>query len=393
MANLRLPPGSGACEFLGFNQDASAFFTCGKKGVVIHSLESNTKVLQIEDLGPIRQDSYMGRCTVKTELEVVATHIFVPLYVAMFIQSTFSSPSACSFCSMLYCTSLLAYCPTTSPRKLVLFNTATRQRIQTLTFPSPLLAVQMSRKFLCAVTEARVFLYALESVELLCSINTSNNPRGLLALSQDSDYLALPGCLTRGLISVRNLSDPSNGGTLLEFNAHQSPLAAFAWSDGPGHPLIASASVKGTVVRVHSMPQGSKLFTLRRGSTPARISLAFVPGPRPHHVLCAGSDHGTVHVWQLQHHHPRNPIVAVAGHVISAVVPKTLPENAGEKLLALRLLCKKGTSVVVSARNGESGEGAKLAVATSDAHLYTYRLEGFDGHELKCTLEGEWRVI
>ena len=42
-----------------------------------------------------------------------------------------------------------------------------------------------------------------------------------------------------------------------EINAHQSPLAAMAWSaDGT---LLASASNKGTVIRVYNMPGANKV--------------------------------------------------------------------------------------------------------------------------------------
>lgn len=52
---------------------------------------------------------------------------------------------------MLFCTSLLAYVgageqPTLSPRKLTLFNTHANVPIQSVPFPSTILAVHMNRK-------------------------------------------------------------------------------------------------------------------------------------------------------------------------------------------------------------------------------------------------------
>lgn len=51
---------------------------------------------------------------------------------------------------MLFCTSLLAYVgageqPTLSPRRLTLFNTHTNSAIQSLSFPSLVLALHMNR--------------------------------------------------------------------------------------------------------------------------------------------------------------------------------------------------------------------------------------------------------
>jgi autophagy-related protein 18 len=52
---------------------------------------------------------------------------------------------------MLFCTSLLAYVgageqPALTPRKLTLLNTHNNQTIQTLSFPSSVLAMQLNRQ-------------------------------------------------------------------------------------------------------------------------------------------------------------------------------------------------------------------------------------------------------
>ena len=81
--------------------------------------------------------------------------------------------------------------------------------------------------------------------------------------------------------------------------AHSAALqAAMCWNhDGS---LLASASQKGTVLRVHRLPQASKAFTFRRGTYPATIhSLAFSPPKVKPPLLCAASGHGTVHLFRL----------------------------------------------------------------------------------------------
>ena len=52
---------------------------------------------------------------------------------------------------MLYCTSLLAFCgageqATSSPRKLTLYNTHSNCEIASLSFPTSILAITLSRK-------------------------------------------------------------------------------------------------------------------------------------------------------------------------------------------------------------------------------------------------------
>ena len=75
--------------------------------------------------------------------------------------------------------------------------------------------------------------------------------------------------------------------------------AVMAWNhDGS---LLASASQKGTVIRVFRLPDVSKAYTFRRGTTTSTIhSLAFSPPSVKPSLLCAASAHGTVHLFHLE---------------------------------------------------------------------------------------------
>jgi WD40 repeat protein len=75
--------------------------------------------------------------------------------------------------------------------------------------------------------------------------------------------------------------------------------AVMAWNhDGS---LLASASQKGTVIRVFRLPEVSKAHTFRRGTTTSTIhSLAFSPPNVKPVLLCAASAHGTVHLFALE---------------------------------------------------------------------------------------------
>src|SRR6202022_2341256 len=77
-------------------------------------------------------------------------------------------------------------------------------------------------------------------------------------------------------------------------SAHKTPIALLSLS--PKGDILATASDKGTVIRVFSVLSGDKLFQFRRGSYPAKItSMAF-----SHHsdFLVVGSDTETVHLFR-----------------------------------------------------------------------------------------------
>jgi autophagy-related protein 18 len=80
--------------------------------------------------------------------------------------------------------------------------------------------------------------------------------------------------------------------------AHNSPLSCIALNnDGT---LLATASEKGTIIRVFSIPDAQKLYQFRRGSIPARIfSMSFNSTST---LLSVSSATETVHIFRLGAH-------------------------------------------------------------------------------------------
>ncbi len=80
-------------------------------------------------------------------------------------------------------------------------------------------------------------------------------------------------------------------------SAHATQLAALSFS--PSGSRIASASEKGTVIRVFSSSDGARLYELRRGlkRTVNIYSLSFSPCG---HYLACSSNTETVHVFRLE---------------------------------------------------------------------------------------------
>lgn len=77
--------------------------------------------------------------------------------------------------------------------------------------------------------------------------------------------------------------------------AHKSPLSSLALnSEGT---LLATASDKGTIIRVFSVPDAQKLYQFRRGTYPSRIfSMSF---NLVSSLLCVSSATETVHIFRL----------------------------------------------------------------------------------------------
>jgi autophagy-related protein 18 len=77
--------------------------------------------------------------------------------------------------------------------------------------------------------------------------------------------------------------------------AHRSPLSSIAMNNEG--TLLATASDKGTIIRVFSVPQAEKLYQFRRGSIPSTIyNMSFNLNST---LLCVSSATETVHVFRL----------------------------------------------------------------------------------------------
>lgn len=79
--------------------------------------------------------------------------------------------------------------------------------------------------------------------------------------------------------------------------AHESSLAAIAFS--PSGTEVATASEKGTVIRVFSVQDGSKLFEFRRGVKRC-VSIASLSFSTCSKYLCCSSNTETVHIFALE---------------------------------------------------------------------------------------------
>ncbi len=61
---------------------------------------------------------------------------------------------------------------------------------------------------------------------------------------------------------------------------------------------LATASIKGTLIRVFEVSNGNLLCELRRGTNPATIYCINFNATST--LLCVASDHGTIHIFSLE---------------------------------------------------------------------------------------------
>uniref|UniRef100_A0A9J8AND9 WD repeat domain, phosphoinositide interacting 1 n=1 Tax=Cyprinus carpio carpio TaxID=630221 RepID=A0A9J8AND9_CYPCA len=201
----------------------------------------------------------------------------------------------------LFSSSLVVVVSQSMPRRMNVYHFKKGTEICNYSYSNNILAVRLNRQSLVVCLEESIYIHNIKDMKLLKTLlNTPSNPSGLCALSisHSNSFLAYPGSDTIGEIIVY---DANNLSTMTMIPAHDSPLAAITFS--ASGTKLASASERGTVIRVFSIPEGLRLFEFRRGMKRyVNISsLSFSPDAQ---FLCASSNTETVHIFKLEQHSP-----------------------------------------------------------------------------------------
>ena len=196
----------------------------------------------------------------------------------------------------LFSSSLLALVSQTSPRRLRVCHFKKGTEICQYSYSNTILAVKLNRARLVVCLEESLYIHNIRDMKVLHTIReTPPNPRGLCALSINSDncFLAYPGSTTTGEVQ---LFDAFNLQAKLMIPAHDSPLAAIAFN--PTGTKLATASERGTVIRIFSVQDGTRLMEFRRGVKRCAhvYSLAF---SQDSDFLALSSNTETIHIFKL----------------------------------------------------------------------------------------------
>ncbi|KAH7855696.1 hypothetical protein Vadar_027792 [Vaccinium darrowii] len=179
------------------------------------------------------------------------------------------------------------------PNKVIIWDDHLSRFIHEFKFRSEVRAVKLRLDCIVVVLEHKIYVYNFTDFKLLHQIETLANPRGLCCLSHNlnTSVLACPG-LRRGQVRIEHFG---LGMTQL-IGAHDSQIACLTLTmDGL---LLATASTKGTLIRIFNTLDGTKLQEVRRGVDKADIyCIALSPNVQ---WLAVSSDKGTVHIFSLR---------------------------------------------------------------------------------------------
>ncbi|CAG0889295.1 unnamed protein product [Cyprideis torosa] len=253
--------GCGHLLFLGFNQDQGCFACGSEDGFRVYNTDP-LRLKEKEDLeggGGIAQVEMLFRCN--------------------FLALVGGGAN-----------------PKYPPNKVFIWDDIKKATVIELEFSSPVCSVRLRRERIVVVLHSlvKVFSFAQDPQQLHV-FDTAPNPRGICALcpSGSQAILSFPSRICGSVILV-NLETPDQ--PRLEIAAHEAPIQCLQMNVAGSR--LATASEKGTLVRVFDTSNGNMLHEFRRGSQPATIyCLNF---NQDSSLLCVSSNHGTIHIFALQ---------------------------------------------------------------------------------------------
>ncbi|XP_066909778.1 WD repeat domain phosphoinositide-interacting protein 4 isoform X3 [Halyomorpha halys] len=210
-------------------------------------------------------------------------------------------------CEMLNRTNILAIVgggkQTKYPDNVVLiYDDASDIFLLEIVFSSSVKAVRLRRDKIVVATTTQINVFSFpEKVERLYTLETRNNPNGLCEitpfLTSERHLLVYPGHKA-GSVQLLDLANTEAGisSAPITINAHQNEIGCLSM-DQQG-ALIATASTKGTLIRVWDAYKRILIAEFRRGTDPATVYC--INFSKDAEFLCCSSDKGTIHIFALK---------------------------------------------------------------------------------------------
>lgn len=288
--------------------------------------------------------------------------------------------------------SLVALVSLSSRRRLRLCHFKRKTEITNTSYSNSILAVRVNRKKLVVCLEDSLFIHDIRSMELVHTIKkTPPNPKGLCALSPSSELslLAYPGQQSSGAVQIFDTTTLQNKITI---TAHDSALAAIVFD--PKGEKLATASERGTVIRVFDVTKGHGLYEFRRGIARC-VSIHSLSFSSDSLFLCASSDTETVHIFKLERPKDSESVSSQETSIPNLVstfiegMGNLLPLNTSvfnqlRSFAQAKLPCRNGLKNICAITPERGDRSPKVLVASYDGFLYIYDLDVRFGGE--CTL-------
>uniref|UniRef100_T1IJY9 Uncharacterized protein n=1 Tax=Strigamia maritima TaxID=126957 RepID=T1IJY9_STRMM len=191
----------------------------------------------------------------------------------------------------LFSSMIVASVSTDSPHKLLVTSITNHAEIFNCTYANPI----VSTLVVCFEQKINIYSILPNACKGIYVIHSLRTPDNLIALSDNvqNSYLAYPAETAIGKVDI---FDAVQLKFHVRISAHESTLAALAFN--ASGTRIATASEKGTIIRVFNVKDGSKVIECLRG-TKRFVNIHSLNFSADSQLLAACSNTETVHIFKL----------------------------------------------------------------------------------------------
>ena len=292
----------------------------------------------------------------------------------------------------------------TSQRLLRIINLRKNQEIASMMYPTMILRVHINRSVLVVVLETIIYVYDIKTINLLHQIvDIPTNPQGISTLASchvignpegigTNSYLAYPSSNTIGEVYIY---DTVGLRFITAIEAHRSPLSCISFNCTG--KLLATASQKGTVIRVFNCSTGQKLYEFRRG-TMTNATINSMTFNLDSVFLSTTSDKSTIHIFKLQKEEKQEEVSkSLTSYIISSassLITNYFPALVTEPFTQLRSFAyvvspSEGNAIVGTLTGPENN--CVLYLVTSNGYFVKYSVDLEKGGE--CQEKGRHYIF
>lgn len=172
---------------------------------------------------------------------------------------------------MMYKSNFLALVFDKDPTKVIIWDDFEEKTRTEVSFHSEVLKILLSKELLVVALEEKVFVFDFNNLKCIDQIETIENPNGIVALSQGEkpvNTVVICPHEFEGMLKVHTYVKEKSVENI--FRTHETEIGSLSINlEGT---LLASASIKGTIIRIHDVETGDQLQELRRGTGKAFIN-------------------------------------------------------------------------------------------------------------------------